>query len=92
MPMKYYQSLFTAAMDDIDSPVRPRRPRAKDSFQMELQSKMRERKAKGLSADITSEESEGDGIDGLCMYFDRYRKILSSRAHTLSLLYSVHSR
>ncbi|KAK7110783.1 microtubule-associated protein 9-like [Littorina saxatilis] len=49
-------------MDEVDSPVRSRRPRVKNSFQMEIESKMKERRAKGLVADITSEESEEDSI------------------------------
>ncbi|XP_052773302.1 microtubule-associated protein 9-like isoform X2 [Mya arenaria] len=52
-------------MDTIDAPVysattkRQRQQLPKTSLQQELQAKMRERKKLGLSADITSEESEG---------------------------------
>jgi hypothetical protein len=48
-------------MDDLDFSTRPRQPRAKNNFQMELDRKMRERRSKGLAAEVTSEESEGDG-------------------------------
>ena len=51
-------------MDEVDTPQRPRRPRAKNSFQMEIESKLKERRAKGLVADLTSEESEEDGMNG----------------------------
>ena len=51
-------------MDEVDTPVRPRRPRAKNSFQLEIESKLKERRAKGLVADLTSEESEEDSMNG----------------------------
>ena len=51
-------------MDEVDTPQRPRRPRAKNSFQMEIESKLKERRAKGLVTDLTSEESEEDGMNG----------------------------
>ena len=52
-------------MDMVDAPYVPIKQRkSKDTFQNELQMKMRERRAKGLTHDITSEESEGvDGLD-----------------------------
>lgn len=57
-------------MDEVDTPLRPRRPRAKTSFQVEIESKLRERRAKGLAADLTSEESEEDAANGnYCSFF-----------------------
>lgn len=55
-------------MDFVDGPymsMKQRREKPADSFQSELRQKMRDRKKMGLSADITSEESEGldDGVD-----------------------------
>ena len=52
-------------MDMVDAPYVPIKQRTKKTtFQHELDMKMKERRAKGLSADITSEESEGvDGLD-----------------------------
>lgn len=52
-------------MDTVDAPYVPIKKRTqKNTFQQELDMKMRERKAKGLAAEVTSEESEGvDGLD-----------------------------
>ena len=52
-------------MDMIDAPYVPIKQRTtKSTFQRELDMKMKERRAKGLTTDITSEESEGvDGLD-----------------------------
>ena len=51
-------------MDEVDTPQRPRKPRAKNTFQLEIENKLRERRAKGLTADVTSEESEEDSAMG----------------------------
>ncbi|KAL4231252.1 hypothetical protein ACF0H5_008833 [Mactra antiquata] len=55
-------------MDYVDAPymtMKQRHNRPADSFQNELKQKMRQRKSLGLTADVTSEESEGidDGHD-----------------------------
>ena len=52
-------------MDMIDAPYVPIKQRtSKSTFQRELDMKMQERRAKGLTADLTSEDSEGvDGLD-----------------------------
>ncbi|XP_059176603.1 neurofilament heavy polypeptide-like isoform X2 [Physella acuta] len=47
-------------MDD-DFIQRPRKPRSKDSFQMELKAKIKERKTKGLAADVT--DTDEDALD-----------------------------
>ncbi|KAL3863536.1 hypothetical protein ACJMK2_005288 [Sinanodonta woodiana] len=44
-------------MDEVDAPLSVRRQKPKSRFQVELDAKMRERRSKGLAADI-SEESE----------------------------------
>lgn len=56
-------------MDEVDSPLRPRKPRAKNTFQMEIESKLKERRTRGLAADLTSEESEEDVVNGKYHYF-----------------------
>lgn len=45
-------------MDEVDAVPRPRRQRPKDSFQNELQSKLRQRKSLGLSAEISDTDEE----------------------------------
>ncbi|XP_076435815.1 uncharacterized protein LOC143275507 isoform X2 [Babylonia areolata] len=60
-------------MDEVDTPSRHRRPKAKTSFQMEIESKLRERRAKGLTADLTSEESADDAADDM-MEFGTLRR------------------
>ena len=45
-------------MDDVNTPQKPRRPRVKNNLQLELESRLKDRRARGLAADITSEESE----------------------------------
>ena len=68
-PMSLYSNeKIYFQMDYVDGPymsMKERREKPANSFQSELRQKMRERKKKGLSADITSEESEGmdDGFD-----------------------------
>lgn len=65
-------------MDYIDAPnmsMKHRsRPQSKNNFQSELQNKLKARRKQGLTADITSEESDGipedteeadDGEDGI---------------------------
>ncbi|XP_025095368.1 microtubule-associated protein 9-like isoform X3 [Pomacea canaliculata] len=49
-------------MDEVDGDFRTRKQKPMNSFQRELDAKMKERRAKGLTADITSEESEEDSI------------------------------
>ncbi|GFS03139.1 microtubule-associated protein 9-like [Elysia marginata] len=48
-------------MDEVDAVPRPRRQRPKDSFQNELQSKLRQRKTLGLSAELSDTDEEGYG-------------------------------
>ena len=56
-------------MDEVDAVPRPRRQRPKDSFQNELQSKLRQRKTLGLSADLSDTDEDGLGpeISGMIL-------------------------
>ena len=60
-------------MDNPYSPAPRRRgepPPAKNTFQQELEAKMRDRRSRGLTADITESEQDSDeGLesdDGMC--------------------------
>ncbi|RUS90965.1 hypothetical protein EGW08_001269 [Elysia chlorotica] len=48
-------------MDEVDAVPRTRRQRPKDSFQNELQSKLRQRKTMGLSAELSDTDEDGLG-------------------------------
>lgn len=47
---------------DIFGKSKPVRDRPKNSFQAELDAKMKERKAKGLSAELTETEEEDEAL------------------------------
>lgn len=91
---------------DMESSSGSTHRKKKDPFQKELQKKLKDRRSRGLSADITSPEEESDlsaedGLscfnfepsleEGLCFYFLMFRLSCIITSNSTNKLFRFHS-
>ncbi|XP_071089858.1 protein maph-9-like [Haliotis cracherodii] len=72
--MDYHQDY-----DEVDAPLRQRKPKAKNSFQRELDATIKQRRNLGLAADVTTSEGSGEEDELIRQYTQNHSTTSPSR-------------